>query len=289
MKTQELHDKITQMLQEYDYEKWLDFLNFSTKFKQYSMINQFLIHYQFPQASYVKGYKAWQKLGRYVKKGEKAIQIYAPRFKKITDKKKDATGKIQYDPSGHPIEEEKQALTGFTCVSVFDVSQTEGEEGTLPEPLDIQINGIAESGDYSKVLNQFLIEIKKELPVYMDSKHDNGYYLLKEKEIHLNPNKNNSSKIETLIHEYTHHLHIQKHGGSDCDANSQEFVAESVSYLICNRIGIDTSKYAAPYLLNYSSKQANLTHLIKDIEVIYNDIQKKLRLDQTKQKELVAC
>ena len=52
-------------------EDWLKFLSFQAQFYNYSFGNAMLIFSQNPNATYVKGYKAWNKLGRYVKKGSR--------------------------------------------------------------------------------------------------------------------------------------------------------------------------------------------------------------------------
>ncbi len=50
-------------------EDWLQFLSFQAQFYNYSFGNAILIYLQSGgQATYVKGYKSWNKLGRYVKK-----------------------------------------------------------------------------------------------------------------------------------------------------------------------------------------------------------------------------
>ena len=49
-------------------EDWLNFLCFQSRFYNYSFSNAMLIFSQNPEASYVKGFKAWNQLGRYVKK-----------------------------------------------------------------------------------------------------------------------------------------------------------------------------------------------------------------------------
>ncbi len=59
-----------------------------------------------------RGYKQWQKVGRQVKKGSKAIEIFAPRVVKRKDEK---TG------------EEKPVIIGFLAVNVFRYEDTEGE------------------------------------------------------------------------------------------------------------------------------------------------------------------
>jgi len=47
------------------------------RFRAYSPTNVLLICMQFPQASRVAGYRTWQRLGRQVRRGAKAIRILA--------------------------------------------------------------------------------------------------------------------------------------------------------------------------------------------------------------------
>ena len=49
-------------------EDWLRYLSFQSLFYNYSFGNTILIYSQNPQATYVRGYKAWNQLGRYVKR-----------------------------------------------------------------------------------------------------------------------------------------------------------------------------------------------------------------------------
>ncbi len=64
-------------------EDWLQYLEFNSRFYHYSARNILLIYMQKPDASFVKGYKAWHELDRYVKKGAKGIAILAPCIKKV--------------------------------------------------------------------------------------------------------------------------------------------------------------------------------------------------------------
>ena len=61
---------------------------------------------------YLLDTRTWQKRGRQVMKGERAIRILAPMVKKIKENNGDET----------------YIIRGFRPVSVFDVSQTEGDE-----------------------------------------------------------------------------------------------------------------------------------------------------------------
>ena len=88
-----------------------DYLDMCASFHQYSLCNVWLILMACPSASHVAGFKKWQSMGRYVRKGEHGIPILAPIFSTITNDKG----------------EEEQRLVGFKVVYVFDVSQTAGE------------------------------------------------------------------------------------------------------------------------------------------------------------------
>src|SRR5215475_14380499 len=56
-------------------------------FSKYSLNNLFLIARQRPDARRVAGYQTWQKLGRYVRKGEKGIAIIAPLVRRKPETK----------------------------------------------------------------------------------------------------------------------------------------------------------------------------------------------------------
>ena len=99
------------------------YLKVAATFHPYSPNNVLLILAQKPEATRVAGYRAWQSLGRQVKKGEKAIDIFAPRPSRVTTE----------DEQGE--EQTREGLT-FRSVPVFDISQTEGD----PIPTLIEID-----------------------------------------------------------------------------------------------------------------------------------------------------
>jgi len=61
-----------------DSQSFRDFLLTMSKFHDYSIGNLILITMQRPDATRVAGFRTWQELGRWVKKGEKGIAILAP-------------------------------------------------------------------------------------------------------------------------------------------------------------------------------------------------------------------
>src|SRR6056297_1998303 len=116
-------------------KEFKEYLEFFSKFHDYSYRNILLIKMQKPDASLVAGYRQWQKkFNRYVKKGEKGIMILAPYKykKKVTELKKEM---VDGNVIEKEVENEKQFVS-FRPVYVFDVSQTKGD--VIPE-WDIEI------------------------------------------------------------------------------------------------------------------------------------------------------
>jgi cystathionine beta-lyase family protein involved in aluminum resistance len=86
------------------------------RFDGYSERNALLIAMQRPGATDVRGYRAWQEVGRQVRKGETGIRIVAR-----------AATKEQEETEAKARENDEQVLQRIRhkLVSVFDVSQTD--------------------------------------------------------------------------------------------------------------------------------------------------------------------
>lgn len=119
------------------------FLAMLAKFHRYSFGNIMLIHSQRPDSTRVAGYRAWQKLGRQVRKGEKGITIIAPMMVKRDS-----------EPG---LDSEK--VLRFRAASVFDLSQTDGDE--LPAPTAIK----GTPGNHARRLRRFVRSLGIELRV----------------------------------------------------------------------------------------------------------------------------
>ena len=107
-----------------------------SKFHNYSFNNTLLIALQRPDATLVAGYQTWQRnFNRHVNKEERGIRILAPapyKIKEERDKLDPVTGEVVLDKDGMPQTEEVEIkIPAFRAVSVFDVSQTDGEP--IPE------------------------------------------------------------------------------------------------------------------------------------------------------------
>jgi antirestriction protein ArdC len=119
--TEHALDKLIQALEAGKSEALRAYLAAVGRFHRYSFGNVMLIMFQRPSATYVAGFNTWKSLGRFVKKGEKGITVLAPIV--VSRKKEQAETEDQ--------REEQQAVAGFRPVTVFDITQTEGQP--LPE------------------------------------------------------------------------------------------------------------------------------------------------------------
>jgi hypothetical protein len=100
-------------------DRLIRYLYFCAQFHQYSFGNLILALCQRRNLTRIAGVKRWNKLGRFVKKGEKGIMILAPMTVKKRAKEEDAeTGE----------DEKPKTITHFKPVYVFDVSQTPAME-----------------------------------------------------------------------------------------------------------------------------------------------------------------
>ena len=95
-------------------QTWQDWLKVQSRFHRYSFGNTLLIGMQCPDATKVAGFQAWPRLGRNVRRGEKAIWILAPVTRKFS----------QDDDS----DGDDRVLVAFKPAAVFDLrtSSTDG-------------------------------------------------------------------------------------------------------------------------------------------------------------------
>ena len=239
-------------------EMYTTYLRTMAKFHNYSFNNTLLIAMQRPDATLVAGFNAWKnKFNRYVKKGEKGIQIIAPApIKEVEEREKidKDTGLAVLNENGEPeMERVEYVIPRFRVTMVFDVSQTDGE----PIP-SLEVNELTDSvKDYA--LLTAAIEQVSPVPMRFDEIEGDakGYYSDADKEICIQVGMGESQTIKTMIHEVAHAmLHnsdLMKQRGEEKDRLTKETEAESIAFTVCSALGIDTSDYSFPYVASWAS------------------------------------
>lgn len=239
-------------------EMYTKYLLTMSKFHNYSFNNTLLIAMQRPDATLVAGYNAWKnKFNRYVKKGEKGIQIIAPAPVKEREEREKIdkdTGLTVLNESGEPeIEVVERVIPRFRVTTVFDYAQTDGE----PLPT-LEVNELtARVKDYT--LLKEAIEQVSPVPIRFGEIEGSakGYYSHMDKEICVCADMGESQTIKTMIHEVAHAmLHDSdqmKQRGEEKDQLTKETEAESIAFTVCSALGIDTSDYSFPYVASWAS------------------------------------
>lgn len=254
--SQHLNDGIKEYLTSDTFKNYLDF---ASKFHKYSSKNIRLLLAQNPNIRRVAGYNAWKKLDRQVKKGSKALYVYAPYFKDKVDK----NGKKFTDENGEIVKETRYFLT-----PVFDVEQTTGAE--LPQLVYNLEENLSDGKIFTRTYNA-LVEICP-VPVTVTSiaSGANGYYDPTKKEIVLQQHLGEVMTLKVLLHEMTHamlHPDSQAIFGDDVYSR-QEFEAESVAYIVSRHLGLDTSSYSFGYLSSWTKQGEKLEEFTQSLETI---------------------
>ena len=258
-KVKEITDRLEEGLKElFEGEKYKSYLNTMSKFHNYSANNIRLIEMQCPGATYVAGYRKWQKdFGRHVNEHENGIRILAPapyKFKEEREKIDPVTNEPMLDRDGMPVMEEVEIkIPAFRVVTVFDYSQTGGKE--LP--------GLGVSELYGDVerYRDFMEALERVSPVpirYEGMEGDRkGYFIDLNHPISIKEGMSETQTAKTGVHEVAHaKLHakeIEKETGISKDRETKEIEAESIAYTVCQHFGIDTSDYSFGYIAGWSS------------------------------------
>lgn len=239
-KVKEAYDNLIRGIERLkDSEQWKQYLDIQSRFHNYSFGNTILIMIQYPNATRVAGIKTWNSLGRWVKKGEKGIQILAPIIKT----------KIETTEKGE--EKEISYLAGFRPVYVFDISQTEGKE--LPE-ITRDLKGNSQLEIYNKLKSIINIPIiEKELETSLK-----GYYDQANNMIVLNSKADINQKVKTLLHEYAHSILHKDPIEYQQERARCETEAESIAYIVANYFNFDTSQYSFGYITAWAGAKTEV-------------------------------
>lgn len=240
-------------------EKFREALEFASKFRDYAPYNNFLIKIQNPSCSYYATEKDWWvRFKRRIKEDARPMLILAPM---------------------HPV------------MLVYDLDNTEG--APLPKHFmdfnfvegewdDALLYRLLENADRLKILVQ-----KKDLSTtnlgFATTKLRNDSYKMRIALHHLLPKQ---SQFAVLIHELAHillgHLGTDEDKTWPCRINlshsTVEIEAESVSHIVCDRLGIKTSadSYLASFLSTESVPESISVDLLFKVAGKIEDMTKKL-------------
>ena len=259
-----------------DMDKYRNYLRTMSRFHNYSLNNQALIHLQRPDATLVAGYNRWRdKFSRHVLRGEKGITIIAPTpyKKKIEQEKLDPDTKLPIlDADGKVITEEKEIeIPMFRPVKVFDYAQTDGKP--LPERVASPVANLTGSVENYEA---FMEALRRSSPVPVEFKplsaDMDGYFSPKSQSITLREGMSEVQTVSAAVHEIAHaKLHnygLQQAAERKAKSrNTEEVEAESISFMVCAYFGIETGANSFGYVATWS-KNAELPEFRVSLDTI---------------------
>jgi hypothetical protein len=229
------------------------YLTAMARFHNYSFGNIVAIARQRPTATRVAGFGTWKEMGRFVKRGEKGIQILAPMIGQRR-RNDDATQNTDANGSAKP----RPVLIGFRAVYVFDVEQTEGAD--LPE-FEHNISG--EVGDQRDRLIDFLAQ--QNIALEFNDRIAPALGVSYGGKIALLPGQSKAEEFVTLVHETAHELLHKAERRTFTTATVRETEAEAVAFIVGQAIGLEMGNASSDYIQMYNG---NATLLAESLEVI---------------------
>jgi antirestriction protein ArdC len=219
------------------------------RFHSYSFGNILAIARQRPTASRVAGFSTWKELGRFVKRGEKGIQILAPIV---------GHPRTKNDQEQQTDEKPRPVLIGFRAVYVFDVAQTEGAD--LPE---FEHNITGDVREHRNRLIEFLarqniaFEYSENIAPALGVSYGGKIALL--------PGQSKAEEFVTLVHEVAHELLHKTERRTKTTATVRETEAEAVAFIVGQGIGLEMGRASSDYIQMYAG---NAVLLAESLEVV---------------------
>jgi antirestriction protein ArdC len=218
------------------------------RFHHYSVGNAILIHLQKGDATHVAGFRAWQKLGRQVKRGEHGIAIMAPVvYRKKAQENSEDKDRAAVD----------EMIATFKTAYVFDISQTEGK----PLPEFARAHG--DPGAYLERLERFVsdqgIKLERGDLQIAEGASIGGTILLK-------ASLARADAFSVLVHELAHELLHQDPANRPKERTVREAEAEAVAYVVGQGIGLDVNTASSDYIQLYDGDKKTLMESLERIQ-----------------------
>lgn len=217
--------------------------------RRYSLSNLLMILTQNPDATDVRSLSEWNRNGRYIRKGEHGLKIWAPRFRRRADTTPILGTRQQ---AGEDTDDESRRLAGFILVTVFDVSQTDGDP--LPEPVPTRcalLPGDAPAGLWEALAAQVSAagyQIERG-----DCGSANGVTDFTARTVRVRSDVDPAQAAKTLAHELAHIL-CEHDKRTDVTRQIGEIEAESVACIVATVCGLSTLAYSVPYVAGWATQ-----------------------------------
>ena len=189
-------------------------------------------------------------MGRFVKRGEKGIQILAPIV---------GHRRTKNDQEQQTDEKPRPVLIGFRAVYVFDVAQTEGVD--LPA---FEHNVTGEVGARRDRLIAFLaaqsitLEYNENIAPALGVSYGGKIALL--------PGQSKAEEFSTLVHELAHEMLHKADRRTTTTKVVLETEAEAVAFIVGQGIGLEMGRASSDYIQMYAGNAALLAESLEVVQ-----------------------
>jgi hypothetical protein len=271
-----------------DPQQWVTFIDQVAVFgARYSLGNQLLLMMQAdergitPQFFLAYGKKdhstGWLKHNRQVRRGEASFKVWAPIKRRPTEAQAtewEAAGrKVRRDPDGRPAVQ----VVGFRLAPTFDLSQTDGDPFEVPTVARLRRQRLSSAGapqllagddptdafdDVVKLIKDdgYGFELAAPGSPHLGSANGvtvGGDVML----VQVRDDVSTAQRLKTSVHELAHirceHL-TGTRAGEDLHRGRRETEAESVAYIVCKALGLDTAAYSDAYVMGWADGDMDL-------------------------------
>lgn len=224
-----------------DPTQWQRWAATQAQFHRYSPGNALLIMSQRPEATMVAGFKTWQRLDRYVMKGEHGLTVLAP----VTRKESDAELAV---PAGD-TEGASRTIVAFRPATVFDITQTDGQPLDLPHPQAITGHHLK---DVLDVLTQHVVPVPVAFRAMDPEREGYGVWEPGKGTITITTHADANHQLKTLMHEWAHSIGVpQGTSVTGIHRGTEEVAAETSAYVMAHMMGLDTKGYSQAYVAGW--------------------------------------
>ncbi|HWX98098.1 MAG TPA: ArdC family protein [Solirubrobacteraceae bacterium] len=248
---------------------WRRWVRARAVFHNYSACNCMLLALQCHQRGIeprrVAGFRAWQKLGRQVTKGQYALWVMAPM------------AVVERDASG---EETGEKRLFFRSVPVYESSQTHALPGVAPAPLEPPREPL--TGDSHAHLLAPLRSFAESLGYSVSFENipgsAGGWCDANHKQIVVDAAVPANAQLRTLIHEVTHALGVTYDQYSRPQA---EVIVDTVTHITAAAVGLAVDGETIPYIAGWCEDGAldAVTEFAGTIDELAGRIESALGID----------
>jgi antirestriction protein ArdC len=207
--------------------------------------NVLLIALQKPNASHIAGFRTWNDLGRFIKKGEKGILILAPIVRRNPNVSDDD-------------EKDSSRIAGFRAAYIFDVSQTDGQD--LPQIGMVHGDPHQHTDGLRKfaAAQNIAIECSQHIAPARGTSYGGRIALL--------PGQSPAEEFSTLVHELAHELLHRGDRREQTSLKIRETEAEATAFVVCHAIGLETGSAAADYIQIWNGDKETLKDSLSHVQ-----------------------